>query len=135
MIRANDPIYRELAPLIRRVREELSDAVVAKLHLHEADEGTLGGRKFTTGAERYWDHPPKFVQELRRRKYPMRERGHRHSSDCGCKERLGYRVVWAVVVMREPLNLCCERLALGQRQALVIIGSELRAILNAEGYR
>jgi hypothetical protein len=121
---SDDPIYREIAPLVKRVRDELSDSVVAKLHLHEADEGTLGGRKFTRNAERYFDHPPKFVQELRKRKYPKGKRDG--------PERLGYRVVWAVVVMREPLNLCCERLSLGQRQALVIIGSELRAILNAE---
>jgi hypothetical protein len=116
--------------LVRDLIDQLESPVPMRMHVRTPG-GHLGGKRFTKAMEHYLKNPPLVLQLLRERKYGVKHRRFHHTRlTCGCKTRLGYRLVWRVVLWSESLTDVCAELELSRETAKRIIESELRIVLK-----
>lgn len=133
----------KLVDLIEDARAQIESKIPSKLNTKDP-EGPMGGRRFTKQFSAFLDHPPLFMEILRERRYSRKHWEHHWRRgredrdlpyqvkwvDCGCEERLGYRLVKGVVIERRTLGDVARTYKLTRLLAKRILESELQVIQN-----
>jgi hypothetical protein len=133
----------KLIEAIEDARAMIEVRIPERLNTKDPDGKALG-KRFTKPFLNFLDHPPLFMQVLRERRFSRKHWEHhwrrgREGEDrewqvpwinCGCEERLGYRLVQGVVIERRTLGDMTRTYNLSRLLAKRILESELRVIFN-----
>lgn len=139
----------KLAAMVDEARDSIHDLIPLKTTTRES-AGLGGGKRFTRKFQQFLDEPGLFMEVLRERRFSRKhwdghvKRGRtdvRTGKDmrgmqvawveCGCVERLGYRVVKRVVIERVNVVDVGVELLMSTKLVKQVLESELKTIARA----